>query len=61
VIMPPEIPPEIEALLYDPQTSGGLLISLENGEAKKVLEQRPETYVIGRVIERRSKPIEVLL
>jgi selenide, water dikinase len=60
VTMSPEIPAEIEALLYDPQTSGGLLISLKDGDAKKLLQQRPEAYVIGRVTKRRTKPIEVL-
>jgi selenide, water dikinase len=60
VTMPPDIPAEIEALLYDPQTSGGLLISLENCEAEKLLRERPETYVIGRVTKRGTKPIEVL-
>jgi selenide, water dikinase len=60
VTMPPDIPAEIEALLYDPQTSGGLLISLENCEAEKLLRERPETYVIGRVTKRGIKPIEVL-
>ncbi len=31
--MADEIPSEIQALLYDPQTSGGLLIALIEGEA----------------------------
>ncbi len=57
--MPGELPSEIEALLYDPQTSGGLLISMAESEAKKLLELRPETYVVGRVKERGIKPIEV--
>lgn len=60
VTMSAEIPAEIEALLYDPQTSGGLLVSLDSDAAKKLLEQRPEVYVVGRVTERSSKPIEVL-
>jgi len=59
VSMPAEIAPEIEALLYDPQTSGGLLISLAETEAKKLLEMRPETYILGRTRERATKPIEV--
>ncbi len=59
VLMPEEIPADIEALLYDPQTSGGLLISIGEEDAKKLLEQRPEAYVIGRVQNYQTKPIEV--
>ena len=59
VLMPNEIPTEIQALLYDPQTSGGLLISLPNEEASKLLEDLPNAYVIGRVTERGRKPLEV--
>ena len=53
------IPAEIEALLYDPQTSGGLLISLTPTEAQKFLAARPEAYVIGKVTERQNRPLEV--
>jgi selenide,water dikinase len=59
VAMEPGIPPEVEALLYDPQTSGGLLLSLEENAARTLLERRPEAYVIGRVKDRQTKPIEV--
>ncbi len=59
VVMPPGIPIEIEALLYDPQTSGGLLISLEESDARRLLEARPEAYIIGRVKNYETKPIEV--
>jgi selenide,water dikinase len=61
VIMPAELPIEIEALLYDPQTSGGLLISLAEEAAKTLLDRRPEAYVIGRVKDYETKPIEVTL
>jgi selenide, water dikinase len=61
VIMPPGMPAEIEALLYDPQTSGGLLVSLGEEDAKALLERRPEAYVIGRVRNYETKPIEVKL
>jgi len=57
----PDIPSEIQALLYDPQTSGGLLISLRMDSARRLLEQRPECYVVGRVKARATKPIEVTL
>ena len=61
VLMPDDMPEEIEALLYDPQTSGGLLVSLAPDEAEKLMESRPEAYTIGRVTERGTKPIEVKL
>jgi selenide,water dikinase len=61
VSMPSEIPEEIQALLYDPQTSGGLLATLDEENATRFLEMRPEAYVIGRVKERTAKPIEVLI
>jgi selenide,water dikinase len=50
------IAPEIEALLYDPQTAGGLLISLPERDAAKLTLAWP----IGRVIERAAKPIRIL-
>jgi selenide, water dikinase len=59
VAMDPAIPKEIEALLYDPQTSGGLLLSLEEQEARKLLSQRREMYIVGQVKARQAKPIEV--
>ncbi len=59
--MSSEIPAEIQALLYDPQTSGGLLVSLRREEAEKLLKTRSEAYIIGRVKERGMKPLEVLV
>jgi len=59
VAMLADIPAEIKALLYDPQTSGGLLISISEGDAKKLMHQRPEAYVIGSIKNYQTKPIEV--
>ena len=56
-----EVPPEIEALLYDPQTSGGLLLSLPEKDAAQVLAAYADAYVIGRVTDRTAKPIEVVI
>ena len=61
VNMHPHIPAEIQALLYDPQTSGGLLISLPPAEAEKFLHARAESYIIGKVTERQTKPLEIEL
>jgi selenide, water dikinase len=61
VTMDASIPKEIEALLYDPQTSGGLLLSLAEQEARKLLAHRREMYAIGRVKPRQTKPIEVTI
>jgi len=44
-------------LLYDPQTSGGLLISLP--EPCEYLKRCPSAYILGRVLERGAKPILV--
>jgi selenide,water dikinase len=52
VLLRREFPPELEALLYDPQTSGGLLLSQEPGMACG--------RIIGRVVERGEKPVIVL-
>ena len=44
--------PELEALLYDPQTSGGLLLAQDPAHASG--------NIIGRVLERGESPIVVL-
>ncbi len=51
------LPDEILNLLYDPQTSGGLLAALSEDAAAEVLKKHPGAYRIGRVVERREKSI----
>jgi selenide,water dikinase len=54
-----EIPAEIENLLYDPQTSGGLLISLPETDAAQLERALPEAYRVGRVLPKGAKPIRL--
>lgn len=49
------VPFAMEELLFDPQTSGGLLISLSPEDADTLLERQPKASIIGR-IERRNAP-----
>ena len=55
-----ELLAEVEDLLYDPQTSGGLLISLPEADAAALESARPEVYTIGRVLARGAKPIRLI-
>ena len=50
----------IDDLLYDPQTSGGLLISLPESDAAQLERAFPAAYRVGRVIERGDKPVRIL-
>jgi selenide, water dikinase len=54
-----EIPAEVENLLYDPQTSGGLLISLPETDAAQLERKLPEAYRVGRVLPKGAKPIRL--
>jgi len=47
-------------LMFDPQTSGGLLVSLPEADAEMALEKLREARRIGRVIERGEKPIRLV-
>jgi selenide,water dikinase len=55
-----EVTSELEDLLYDPQTSGGLLISLAESDAVQLERSLPDAYRIGRVLPRESKPIRLI-
>ena len=51
---------EIEDLLYDPQTSGGLLITLPEVDAIALERLYPDAYVIGRVLAPGEKSIRLI-
>ena len=50
---------EFEDLLYDPQTSGGLLIALPEHDAARYVRKYPAAYVMGRAIEKQEKPLRI--
>ncbi len=59
-----ELEPAVEALLYDPQTSGGLLISVDAADAAPLVSKLREAGVvantIGRVLAEPKPPIVVV-
>jgi selenide,water dikinase len=59
-----EVAPEIEALLYDPQTSGGLLVSIDADDAEPArgaLERASvPAALIGRVLDQEKTPVIVV-
>jgi selenide,water dikinase len=50
---------EFDDLLYDPQTSGGLLVSLPEKDAQHFVSRYPAAYRIGEVLERQARPLQV--
>lgn len=53
------LPEEVESLLYDPQTSGGLLIALPEQDAAALERAFSEAVYIGRVLPRQAKPVRL--
>ncbi len=55
-----DLPAEVEDLLYDPQTAGGLLISLPEADAAALADSFADAYYVGRVLPRQAKPIKLI-
>ncbi len=50
---------ELKALLYDPQTSGGLFLLVPEAEAAALLAELPEARAVGRSVPRAAKLIVI--
>ena len=57
---PRELPEEILNLLYDTQTSGGLLIALPEEDAASLEQKLSAAYRIGSVIAKQPKAVQIL-
>jgi selenide,water dikinase len=55
-----DLPRETEDLLYDPQTSGGLLLTLPETDAAALERSFDAAYRVGRVLPRGGKPIRLI-
>lgn len=55
-----DLPAEVEDLLYDPQTSGGLLMTMPEAAAAGLVDELRAAWVIGRVTERSAKPVRIV-
>ncbi len=56
----PGLDPALLELLYDPQTSGGLLISLPESDAVQLTAALDGATRVGRVLPRDNKPIRLI-
>jgi selenide, water dikinase len=54
------VDPHLETICYDPQTSGGLLISLPQSDAAHLLTHLAQARIIGRVVPRKEKALWLL-
>jgi selenide,water dikinase len=51
--------PDADQLLYDPQTSGGLLIAMAESDAAAFEQTYPQAYRLGSITPRGRKPVRI--
>lgn len=60
----PQVPFSVEEVLFDPQTSGGLLVSVPQAAAQDLVAELQglalPSAIVGRIVEREAKEIVVL-
>ena len=54
------VDPARRMLLYDPQTSGGLLLLVPGGEVAALLRELPDARRIGRAQQPGSRPLSIV-
>jgi selenide,water dikinase len=60
VLIASHVSREMQSALFDPQTAGGLLISIERSKAEALAEKIGDAVMIGEVQPREDKLIEVV-
>lgn len=60
-----KVPQHIEDIMFDPQTSGGLLFSVAESKAAELMKllqenNKTECAIVGKVKEKKEYPIEIL-
>ncbi len=55
-----KIDPDLDALLYDPQTSGGLLVAIDSDDSPEAMIRHRGFHRIGKVVAREEKAIRLV-
>ncbi len=63
IMIAPDVSPQLQSLLFDPQTAGGMLIAIREDDAERLLERLRGSYpaasIIGRAVERSDYALSV--